>query len=84
MDLKDLDIVEKAQEKKDFAKVVGARIKEVRKENGLTQEKLAEVAGYDSAYIGHVETGRYSPSVYTVWRMAKAMKIDISELLRGL
>ena len=84
MEFKDLDNAGKAKEKKEFAKLVGQRIRDTRKANGFTQEKLAEVAGYDSAYIGHVETGRYSPSVYTVWRMAKAMGLDISDILKGL
>lgn len=84
MEFKDLDNAEKAKEKKEFAKLVGQRIKDTRKANGFTQERLAEEAGYDSAYIGHVETGRYSPSVYTVWRMAKAMKIDLADILKDL
>ncbi len=84
MEFRDLDILEKAKQKKDFAKKIGLRIKEVRKANGFTQEKLAEAAGYDSAYIGHIETGRYSPSVYTVWRMSKAMKVDLSVMLEDL
>jgi len=84
MEFRDLNNLEKANEKKQFAKLVGARIKDVRKQNGFTQEKLAEIAGYDSAYIGHIETGRYSPSVYTVWRMAKAMEVDLAEILKDL
>lgn len=84
MEFRDVDNIEKAKQKRDFAKLIGSRIRDVRKQQGFTQEKLAEAAGYDSAYIGHLETGRYSPSVYTVWRMAKAMKIDLSELLKDL
>jgi len=84
MDFEDLNITEKAKQKKKFASLIGNRIRDIRKTHGFTQEKLAEAAGYDSAYIGHLETGRYSPSVYTVWRLAKAMNIDISDLLKGL
>jgi len=84
MEFKDIDNFEKAIQKKEFAKLIGSKIRDTRKQRGFTQEKLAEAAGYDSAYIGHVETGRYSPSVYTVWRMAKAMDIKLSELLKDL
>jgi transcriptional regulator with XRE-family HTH domain len=84
MEFKDLNNVEKASQKRDFAKIIGLRIRDVRKQQGFTQEKLAEAAGYDSAYIGHIETGRYSPSVYTVWRMAKAMGVDLGDMLKGL
>lgn len=84
MEFRDVSNEEKAEEKKQFGKIVGIRIREMRKAKGITQEKLAAMAGYDTAYIGHLETGLYSPSVYTVWRMAKAMDMDLGDFLKGL
>lgn len=84
MEFEDLDNLEKAKQKKEFAVLVGKRIRTSRKALGFTQEKLAEAAGYDSAYIGHLETGRYSPSVYTVWRLSKAMNIPLGDLLGNM
>lgn len=38
-------------------------IKKYRKENKLSQEKLAELLGYDTTYMSHIETGKREPSV---------------------
>ena len=38
-------------------------IKNYRKREKLTQEKLAEMLGYDTTYISHIETGKKSPSI---------------------
>lgn len=75
---------QKAAEKKDFAKRLGKRLREVRQGKGLSQEQLANQAGYYRTYVGHIETATYSPSVHTMWRLAKAMNIDLAELLGDL
>lgn len=80
----DMSPAEKAHEKKEFAKKLGQRIKEVRLAKRLSQEQLAHKAGYYRTYVGHIETAAYSPSVHTVWRLAKAMDIGLGELLKGL
>ena len=38
-------------------------IKEYRKKENLTQEKLAELLGYDTTYMSHIETGKREPSL---------------------
>lgn len=38
-------------------------IKEYRKKENLTQERLAELLGYDTTYMSHIETGKREPSV---------------------
>lgn len=38
-------------------------IKDYRKKENLTQEKLAELLGYDTTYMSHIETGKREPSV---------------------
>jgi transcriptional regulator with XRE-family HTH domain len=80
----DMSSAEKAKEKKDFAKRLGKRIKEVRLSKGLSQEQLAHKAGYYRTYVGHIETAAYSPSAHTVWRLAKAMDVDLGYLLKDL
>ena len=83
-DFKTMSSQDKASEKKAFAKRLGERIREVRVAKGLTQEELAHNAGYYRTYVGHIETATYSPSTHTVWRLAKAMDVDLGELLKGL
>jgi XRE family transcriptional regulator, regulator of sulfur utilization len=73
-----------AREKKEFSIRLGKRIQSIRKEKGLTQEALAERAEVHPKYIGNIETAYYSPSAYAVWKLAKAMKVDLGDLLNSL
>ena len=82
--LSDLNRTQKTAEKQKFGKYVGKRLREVREKSGLSQEQLSERAGYYRTYVGHIENGKHSPSVHTIWRLAKVMKVDLGELLKGL
>ena len=76
--------LEKSAEKQAFAAEVGKRLRQVREEKGIKQEELSEKAGYYRTYVGHIETGKYSPSLHTMWRLAHAMNIDLGDFLKGL
>jgi len=52
------------------------RMKVLREEKGLTQEKLAEAAKVSLNYVTALECSRRSPSFAMVEKIAKAMKID--------
>jgi len=67
--------------KKEFTQRLAKRIKELREAKGMSQEELAYRAGLYRTYIGHIENARYSPSAYVVYKIAKALKINSSELL---
>jgi transcriptional regulator with XRE-family HTH domain len=71
-------------EKRKFGVRVGKAIKEARLSEGLTQQQITERAGFYRTYIGLIENGKYSPSIFTVWRIAKAMNITLSNLLKDL
>lgn len=76
--------LEKNAEKQKFAKHIGKRLRAVREKTGLSQEQLSEKAGYYRTYVGHIENGNHSPSAHTMWRLAKVMKVDLGDLLKGL
>jgi transcriptional regulator with XRE-family HTH domain len=61
-------------------KVLGKRISEIRKSNGLTQEDLAEKAGYSVEFISLVERGLNAPSVAGLAKIAKALKVEVKDL----
>lgn len=61
-------------------KKVGKRIKLARKEKGLTQEELAERLDIHETTLSRIETGVSNPSVQTLNKIAKALKIPLSEL----
>lgn len=76
----------KSDEKKlkdDFSNKFGIYVRNVRKEKGLTQEELAFKTGLHSTYIGHIETGTYTPSIFVVWKIAEVLKMSLSDFLKG-
>lgn len=61
----------------------GERLRELRKEKGLTLRELAEKAGIDFTYLSKIENGRipYTPAADTIRQLADVLKVDSIELL---
>lgn len=68
----------------DLAKAVGQRIRSYRIQNGLSQEKLAELAGCHPTYIGQLERGEKNATLESVERIAAALGISLSKLFEKL
>ena len=66
---------------KRVRKLLGARIRNLRKERGLTQEALAEKADLHGSYIGLIERAEKSPSLETLYKIAETFNISIPDLL---
>lgn len=58
----------------------GQRVAKLRRENGFSQEQFAFECGVDRTYIGIIERGEKSPTLNTIVKIAKALKISKSEL----
>ncbi|NJL01487.1 MAG: helix-turn-helix transcriptional regulator [Spirulinaceae cyanobacterium SM2_1_0] len=58
------------------------RLRQIRLYKGLSQEALADLAGLHRTYVGSVERGERNVSIDNMERLAKALEVDISELLR--
>lgn len=71
------------QEKK-YLQAFGKRLAEVRKSRGLTQEDLAEILDISAVSITYLETGRRWPRLLTLHRIAKALKVNVTDLFSGL
>jgi transcriptional regulator with XRE-family HTH domain len=61
---------------RDFA----IRVRELRTERGVSQEKLAEQAGIHRTYLGGIELGLRNPSLRNIARIARALEVPIKEL----
>jgi transcriptional regulator with XRE-family HTH domain len=59
---------------------LGKRIKQLRKEVGLTQEKLAIATGLSQTYISGIESGTRNPSIKTLDKIGKALDVKLSDL----
>ena len=62
-------------------KFLGSRIRAVRLERKMTQEKLAEAAGVGVTHISHIETGNSIPSLQTLVDIINALGCTADELL---
>lgn len=65
----------------EFLKLLGERIRSVRKSKSLSQEKLAELAGLHPVYIVKIERGKVRASICTYLFLAKALDMALSELV---
>lgn len=66
--------------RKEFTKQLSERLKETRKSKKMTQQELAEKAGLHLTYVGHLELGKYHPTVFVMWKIAKALGVSMNEL----
>jgi len=62
----------------------GQKIQQLRKEKGLTQEGLADLIGVDRSYMGFVERGERNPTLDKIVKIAKALKVSLSDLFKGI
>lgn len=67
-----------------FIKDFGARIRELREEQGLSQEKLADMARLHRTAITHIERATRSSTLETIEKLAKALGVQPSDLLPEL
>ncbi|WP_042198144.1 helix-turn-helix domain-containing protein [Paenibacillus camerounensis] len=70
------------KEAEAFAKKVGEKIRVLRVEQGLSQEKLGELAELNSNYIGQIERGEKSISVFTLKKIAEGLSLSLEQLFR--
>jgi len=68
----------------DILKKFGARIKELRTQQGISQEELAFRANLDRTYISGVERGRRNISLVNIKNIAKALDVPLVELFLDL
>jgi transcriptional regulator with XRE-family HTH domain len=61
-------------------KLVGKRIRDLRKERGYSQEQLGELADLNYTYIGGVERAETNISVLNLTKIAQALNVGIYEL----
>lgn len=62
----------------------GERVRFFRTQKELSQEQLAELASVHRTYIGMIERAEKNITLVNIEKIAKALKIDISNLLKEL
>jgi transcriptional regulator with XRE-family HTH domain len=60
----------------------GKAVYMLRKSKNLTQEKLAEIAGFDRTYIGRIERGERNITLKNIEKLAKALNVSIHQIFQ--
>lgn len=68
----------------NIAKILGQRIRNYRMSQGLSQEKLAELAKCHPTYIGQLERGEKNATIESIEKIASALNITLSKLFEKL
>jgi transcriptional regulator with XRE-family HTH domain len=61
---------------------LGGAIKRIRLERNISQERLALLAEVDRSYVGRVERGDNNVAILTLVRLANALDISLSKLMK--
>lgn len=65
-------------------KEIGKRIVNERKRQGISQEKLATLSDVDRTHMGFIEQGRRRPTLSTLYKIAKTLRMSLEQLFKGL
>ena len=68
----------------DITKKFGKQLKKIRTKKGISQEQLAELSNLHRTYISFIECGKRNITISNIQKIAKALKVKISDLVKGL
>ena len=63
---------------------IGNRIKEIRSEKGISQEKLALKAELDRTYVAGVENGKRNPSIKSLEKIINALDTNFGFFFKDM
>jgi transcriptional regulator with XRE-family HTH domain len=69
---------------KELQKVLGKRIRELRKKEGFSQESFADHCGLHRTYMGGIERGEHNLTIQTALTISRGLSITVSKLLAGI
>lgn len=71
----------KPRSPEEVQKRFGDRIRETRRQKGISQEDLALACDIDRAYLGAVERGQRNISLLNIYKIARGLKVPARELM---
>jgi len=60
---------------------IGKRIRQVRKDKGFSQEKLADAAAFGRTYMGRIERGEQNISIQNLIQLAIVLRTEVGEMI---
>jgi transcriptional regulator with XRE-family HTH domain len=74
-------VAHETAKREDLLQRFGASVREARARAGITQEKLAELAGMHRTYVSSLERGQRNVGVVNIYVLAEALGCRASDLL---
>jgi transcriptional regulator with XRE-family HTH domain len=71
-------------DKQEVCKKVGTKIREIRTNNGLSIEKVANQAGIDYTQLSRIELGKINTSVYHIYVISNSLSVTVPEIFQTL
>ena len=68
--------------KNDISKKLGANIKRIRTEKGMSQGDICRALDLDRGYVSSLESGKRNPTLAMIERIAGALGVTSDELLK--
>ncbi len=68
----------------DILKLLGAQLRRLRLERGITQGTLSRRSGYNYKHIGRIELAKAEPGAVALVRLARAMHVSVGELFETI
>lgn len=67
-------------DKEDLLQQLGYNIKTIRESKGISQQQLAAECNFEKSNMSRIEAGNTNTTIYTLYKTASAMNINIKEL----
>ena len=68
----------------DITKQFGKRVRILRENKGLSQERMAESAGLHRSHLGEIERGEGNVTLRTQEKLAQALKTPLAQIMQGV
>ncbi|MBT1070311.1 helix-turn-helix domain-containing protein [Pelotalea chapellei] len=68
-------------DQRDFQLNVGRQVRLHRKAQGLSQERLAELAEVHPTFISNIERGKVSASAFSLYKIAQALQVSFVDVI---
>lgn len=65
-------------------KTLGGRVRQLRRDQGISQEDFADACGFARSYMSRIERGTANLSLDAVQRLARAFDITVEDLFKGM
>lgn len=70
------------QEKKELQIKIGQKIKSIREDLGIEAQRLASRCDIEKSTLSRLEAGNTNPTIYTLSKIAKALDIELQDLVK--